>query len=308
MFIVTLVNACATLDLSQQRFVTKTENLDQLHARFYGASTVLFSDGKTTIMIDGFLTRRCPFKHMRSDMSSSLQNIQDALSIGEIDKIDSLLISHAHFDHIMDSVLVANETKAELWGSPTSARVLSGANVNIIDPDSSLLRGNFAIQFYRTPHVEKSCSAKTLERWLLHFSNADRFKHAGDNYSFYITHPSARILVVPSSGFIANATPKIEADVVFLSIGLLGKLDDEDIITYWQQAVVETGAKIVIPIHWDNFFEEPESPFIATPSPADNLKKSMKILTGLADRKEFKKVEILFPPSFDAFALEGLTH
>ncbi|MFE6931120.1 hypothetical protein ACFVDT_03690 [Streptomyces sp. NPDC057699] len=48
-------------------------------------------------------------------------------------------------------------------------------------------------------------------------------------------------------------SPGHSADVVYLGIGMLGRQDPEFRREYWEQIVRNTGARAVLPVHWDDF-------------------------------------------------------
>src|SRR5882724_9650251 len=80
---------------------------DRLSARFFGVSTILFDDGKTAIMTDGFFSRP-PFAQVAfGNIWPDEQRITDALMRGEVNNLSALLVAHSHYDHAMDSARVA---------------------------------------------------------------------------------------------------------------------------------------------------------------------------------------------------------
>ena len=77
----------------------------------------------------------------------------------------------------------------------------------------------------------------------------------------------------------------------------LGKQTPEFVAQYWQETVVQTGAKIVIPIHWDNFFEPLDQPLTAMPRILDAFDQSMAMLLPLAQRDAVKvQLPVAFAP------------
>ena len=71
----------------------------------------------------------------------------------------------------------------------------------------------------------------------------------GQTYAILISHPSGTILHHGSAGFIPGMYDGITADVVLL--GIVGRGDTG---TYLTNIPIKLGAKLVIPIHFDNFF------------------------------------------------------
>jgi L-ascorbate metabolism protein UlaG (beta-lactamase superfamily) len=75
----------------------------------------------------------------------------------------------------------------------------------------------------------------------------------GQSYSIVISHPHGTTLVMGSAGYPDSALQGVKADVVMLTVGLLGILGRKYAEQYWQAAVTTTGADHVIPIHFDDF-------------------------------------------------------
>jgi L-ascorbate metabolism protein UlaG (beta-lactamase superfamily) len=74
----------------------------------------------------------------------------------------------------------------------------------------------------------------------------------------------------------------VKADVVFLGIGFLGKQDLQFARDYWHEVVQATGARLVIPIHWDNFFEPLDKGLHPMPEWMDKFDIAMQRLMPMA--------------------------
>jgi L-ascorbate metabolism protein UlaG (beta-lactamase superfamily) len=59
---------------------------------------------------------------------------------------------------------------------------------------------------------------------------------------------------MPSGNYIEGALDKVKADVLFLGTGGLGNQTDEHRKKLYAETVKKVQPKLVIPIHWDNFF------------------------------------------------------
>lgn len=74
----------------------------------------------------------------------------------------------------------------------------------------------------------------------------------------------------------------MRADVVFLGIGLLGKQSDAFVRDYWREVVQTTGAKIVVPVHWDDFTVSLDRPLRQTGPLFDKVKEALAAIGELA--------------------------
>jgi L-ascorbate metabolism protein UlaG (beta-lactamase superfamily) len=70
----------------------------------------------------------------------------------------------------------------------------------------------------------------------------------GGTFSILIGHPQGRVLHHGSAGFVPGALAGRRADVVLLGVALLPDLGD-----YLKHVVDATGARRVMPVHWDDF-------------------------------------------------------
>lgn len=284
-----------------------------LHARFFGISTVYLSDGESSIMIDGMFTRRSFTKHRKHGFSPDTKAVETGLKNAGIDKVDGLFVGHSHFDHALDAAVTAKKSNATLYGSHSTLKLFPD-----FQKKSEILVGQpyhfgkFSVTAFETQHVPKEPFIKNVEYFLTAvYAQGHKFICAGKVYSFLIQHGDTDILIIPSSSFHHTDLPiKTQADVVFLSIGLLSKQPNAHkyIANYWDNAVKQTNAKLVIPIHYDDFRKPiSASGELTLPSSlTDKISLTMAQLDKLADetKNNGKSVEIRFPPIIKPFMLE----
>ncbi|WP_334036533.1 MBL fold metallo-hydrolase [Alteromonas macleodii] len=295
--------------LPPREFLTPSINQvkGSLYAKFFGTSTVYITDGNNSVMVDGFFTRQGYFKTLATRMKSNEINVNYALERAGVEDVDILLVSHSHYDHALDSENTALLTGATLMGSNRTIFLSPRAKSKKINIDEVIHLGDFEISFYETPHVRKGSFLQIIEKLILWSTGGLRFKDKAEVYSYFLQHPKGNILIIPSSGFSSDIKLPATVDFVFLSIGLLSKQSTEYIENYWQQAVVETCAKHVIPIHWDNFSKPLKQPITTSPKFIDDISKTLDILKKLATHSNCtnSSVEISFPPAYEAFLIDG---
>jgi L-ascorbate metabolism protein UlaG (beta-lactamase superfamily) len=290
-----------------------TELKTGLRAHFFGTTTLLFTDGTTSIMVDGFLSRP-GVAELVLGTEPNKDRIGYALGKAGVEKIDYVLVAHSHHDHAMDAPTIAKEKQAMLVGSKSTWNIAPAMDLDvklkrIIIDREPLPAGTFTVtSFYQDKHAP---TLKVLE-WLLDGDIEKPLRYParvwnykfGGNYTFLLEHQTSKtsILVVPSAKTGLGLEGK-KADVVFLSIGNLDRQSDKKVRKYWKEAVVDTGAKLVIPVHWDSFFKSLEQPLVAVPAFFDDTGCAMETLTYLARRD---KVEISFMPLFKPVLLSGV--
>lgn len=200
----------------------------------------------------------------------------------------------------MDAATVAARTGATVIGSESTENIVCGARlskarIEIASDGKVFSFGHFTITTFETPHSPKPFFPGTIVKPLRMPARLSRFREGG-NFSFLIEHECRRILVVPSCNFTCGKFANVRADTVFLSIGMLGRQDDTFAGNYWQEVVRASHARLVIPIHWDNFTRSLDEPLRPMPRPFDDVCRSMRLLAKFAERDA---VELRIPESFE---------
>ena len=285
----------AAYQLSSQA-VTK----DGLHARFFGATTIQIDDGETAILIDGFFSRPGLAQLLFTNIEPNEVRITAALE--KVSKPAAVLVSHSHYDHAMDSAVVAQKTGAVLFGTNSTANIGHGyskwTNKKIEIPKHGDVQrlGRFSVQFLESPHSPDFWFAGEITDHLKSPVPVSAYRE-GRNHSFLLRHPLGTILIHPSANYSPCLYKDVKADVVFLSIGLLGKQSEAFRREYWQQVVRATGAKLVIPIHWDDLTHPLDEPLLPMPYLVDDFETAMKFIIGMA---EADGIHVRLMPLFEA--------
>ena len=81
-----------------------------------GVTTLLIDDGMSALMTDGFFSRP-KLADLGSPIAPSLPRIDGCLARLGVDRLDAVLPVHTHFDHAMDSAVVAERTGAGWWAA-----------------------------------------------------------------------------------------------------------------------------------------------------------------------------------------------
>jgi L-ascorbate metabolism protein UlaG (beta-lactamase superfamily) len=277
-----------------------------IRARFFGTTTLLIDDGETSLMVDGFFSRPPFTAVLFGKIAPDEARIDRALQRGQVKKVDALLVAHSHYDHALDSAVVARKTGALLVGSVSTANIGRGASVGedrirIVKNGDSIRFGAFEVVFYETPHSPRPAFPGEIEQPLRAPAKSSDYK-LGTTYSFLLRHPRGNVLIVPSANYLPGRFDGIGANVVFLGIGTLGKQTEEFMRTYWNEVVKKTGATLVVPIHWDDFSRSLDEPPRPLPYLADDMSRSMAVLERLA---RADGVTIRFAPLFEPFVCVG---
>jgi L-ascorbate metabolism protein UlaG (beta-lactamase superfamily) len=241
--------------------------------RFTGTSTLLFSDGETAWMIDGWFTRPSPLAVAVGSIEPDLDAIAFGLDRNDVDRLAVVIPVHSHFDHAMDAPEVARRTGALLLGSESTANIGRGwglpeSQIRVAADREPLQFGKFRITLLETRHfqfpdpalAERALSRPEIETPLIPPVAAFDYR-LGKAYAVHVSHPRGTWLIQGSAGYIEGGFHGLTADTVFLGIGGLGTQTADYREAYWRETVERVGAERLMLIHWDSLTGPIEGPF-----------------------------------------------
>ena len=117
----------------------------------------------------------------------------------------------------------------------------------------------------------------------------------GAVYTVVIEHPRGTTVIQGSSGFIEDALEEVKADLVLLCSFGLTSLGRDYAEKYWQELVTKTGAKAVIPMHFDDL-TKPFGEIVPIPRFLDDIEKTARWFEEFRDRWDTDTA--LYKPEF----------
>lgn len=304
-------NTRPSLDEFEARALPATPAADgKLRVTFLGVSSLLFDDGETRVLTDGFFSRPGKLATAIGKVAPDEDRIDAVLRRLEIRHIDVVAPLHSHFDHAMDAAVVAKKTGALLVGSPSTGMIGLGGGLPLdriagIHDGRAMKIGRFSLTWIASRHAPSpKPMAGEIAEPLVPPQPVEAWREGGC-WSLLVEHDGRRILVQSSAGVVDGALAKVQAEVVFLGVGLLSRQDDGYREHYWSEVVRGTHARRVIPIHWDDFWRSLDQPLVASPWATGNVRASIRAIDALANRDH---IELRWLDSFvrtDPFA--GLT-
>ncbi|MGW6120823.1 MBL fold metallo-hydrolase [Nocardia sp. NPDC055165] len=257
---------------------------------FLGVTTLLFDDGESALMTDGFFTRPSLWRTALTPLRTDPARVHSALARAGVRSLDAVVCGHSHYDHALDSAYVAQHTGAILVGSESTAQIGHGADlpfsrVVVVEAGTDITLGNFTLSFAESEHSEPDRARGVIGRALAQPARMRDYK-CGETWSIILTHtPSGRTALIHSSaGFRPGMLDSRSADVAYLSVGQLGHQPCGFIEHYWSETVTAVGAQRVVLTHWDDFFRPLSKPLRALPYAADDLDASVRVLSDCARR------------------------
>ncbi|OBF40832.1 MBL fold metallo-hydrolase [Mycobacterium sp. ACS1612] len=254
-----------------------------------GVTTLLIDDGESALMTDGFFSRPSLLRVGLGRLAPSAPRIDGCLSRLGVRRLEAVLPVHTHFDHAMDSAVVAERTRARVVGGASAVAVGRGAGLpddrlTAVTPGEPVTLGAYDATLVEGEHCPPDRFPGVIREPVVPPVKASAYK-CGEAWSTLVHHrPSnRRLLIVGSAGFVRGALVGHRAEVVYLGVGQLGLQSEQYLTDYWSETVRTVGARRVVLIHWDDFFRPLHKPLRALPYAADDLDESMRTLSRLAE-------------------------
>lgn len=262
-----------------------------IEARFYGSSTLLFDDGETQILIDGFFSRQ-RYSPFFGKIEPDLSQIRDAVlqtgvCIAAIStehpdcrsgtNLRLLIPAHGHYDHALDIGVLAHWSGVDIVADASIRSVIAASK----ELDFSELGSVAPTQPKILPLSEGRKKPLHLGKYGvfdISLIPAEHFKplglrifpgvtsaelefpvslhelKLGTPVNILLKHPRGNILVVPSAGMISKdgISALPNIDTVFLGIGGLDIPPSVSLRRYWENVLSAFQAKSVYLVHWDS--------------------------------------------------------
>lgn len=305
--LVGLRNARPSLDVYAARTLPAATATAPVRVRFAGVATLLFDDGETAWMTDGFFSRP-PFRDVAlTRIAPDRAAIERGLARLEVKRLAAVAPVHSHYDHAMDAPVVAERTGALLVGSESTLNLgrglgLAEDRMKKVLPGERLTFGKWTLRFLASHHVPSALTrdGETIDAPLAPPQRASRWGE-GQTWAIVVEHPAvAPMLILGSAGYEPGSLEGVHAETVFLGVGLLAKRPDEYRTAWWQEDVRRVGARLVIPIHWDDFGRPIDEPFVALPYVAGNVAATIAEVETWGRRDG---IEMRMPPSWTPFEI-----
>ena len=264
--------------------------------RWLGVAGIELSVNDQVLLIDPYLTRlpfwRVAFGRVRPNRELIAEKIQHC---------DFVLVTHAHFDHLMDVPDVVRNTGAVALGSANVCRLLATLGVpptqiRPIEIRDQLALGDFRVEVLPAEHV-------TLSGWWpfggplppnLRPPLRARDYRMDRCFGFLVDVDGYRLLHCPG--------PAVAAEVLFVKP--LGTRPA------WEALLRGVRPQIVVPVHWDDFARSLSKPIRSMAVPSGRVIPPLRRI----DLPRFKymveqivpEVKVLVPEMFHAYDLGEL--
>ena len=302
----TLVNLAAQ-DLQ------KATHSNQVVLKYLGAAGWEITDGNTTILIDPYLSRingpPPPEGHRMAGDTRRAYGWSDVAvpDVGAIDshiqRADFVLVTHTHYDHVLDVPHIALKTGAAVIGTESTENVLRAYAV----PEQQLItvRGgeDYELKAFSLKVIPSIHSALDHKRY---FSSAtapagmkapltlEQMHPEGGTLAYLIRFHGHQILAFGGMNYIEREIQGLEPDVALIGAGSSRK----EIYDYSGRLMRALHyPPLVLPTHWDQFL----TPYDASQQSAiDALQSFVQEIAAASP-----KTKVIVPKYFEPIPLEA---
>jgi L-ascorbate metabolism protein UlaG (beta-lactamase superfamily) len=303
---------CAFADQNQPN----SEKSAQVILRWLGTAGWEISDGTTVILIDPYLSRifgpqppgRTPYARTTGDTRPLYGwddvAVPDVAAIdAHVPRADFVLVTHTHYDHVLDVPRIALKTHATVVGTESTENVLRAYKV----PEEQLItvRGGEDYEFgafslkvipsLHSPLDHKHYFSSEIAHDGMKAPLTLRQMHPeGGTLAYLIRFHGHQILAFGGMNYIEREIEGLEPDVVLMGAAASRK----EIHEYSGRLMRDLHfPALVLPTHWDNF----TAPFGASQQPSiDALQSFLEEIKAASP-----KTKVLTPKYFVAIPLSA---
>jgi L-ascorbate metabolism protein UlaG (beta-lactamase superfamily) len=222
--------------------------------RWLGVAGVELISNNQVLVIDPYFTR-FPFWKM---LIGPVRPQADVIT-HSVQRCDHILVTHSHFDHMMDVPTLALQTGATILGSPNACQIATASGVPVgqthrIDAGDQLSLGEFQVSVLPALH------GKTSLDWLINGPIVHNLTpplraldyRMDECFTFLVTVAGIRLLIGGCETIQENAP----ADI--LIAGMVGLTMNRYL--YYKALMRRVRPKVVIPYHWDDMYRPLSKP------------------------------------------------
>lgn len=262
-----------------------------------GTAGIFLTDTKNLIYFDPFISNLSLMNVLFSRLKPNEDSIKKYVKkIKKYSKsLDAIFVSHAHYDHVIDTPYFMLEGFQNFYGSESAGYVLKSYNIamkeNVLESKKSIKIGKWKITPIESLHGNavfgRILFSGNIDNKLLLPARARDYK-MGKIYSFIVEYKNIQIVHHGSAGYIEGMYENQKADILFL--GVSGWQYSEK---YFENVIGKLNPEIVIPIHYDDFFHPHvsfEKPFIPNVLFNSKMESFLKKLN-----REYPHIRVIIP-------------
>jgi L-ascorbate metabolism protein UlaG (beta-lactamase superfamily) len=306
---VVIVTVLTALAAQNQRVAEKN---NRVVLKYLGTAGWEITDGTSTILIDPYLSRingppppgshSMPGDTRRAYGWGDLATPDVAAIDSHIQRADFVLVTHTHYDHVLDVPHIALKTGAAVIGTESTENVMRAYGV----PDGQLITvrggedyqfGSFSLKVIPSIHSpldhKRYFSSGTAPAGMKAPLTLEQIHPEGGTLAYLIRFHGHQILAFGGMNYIEREIVGLEPDVALIGAGASRK-EIYDYSGRLMRGLHYPG--VVLPTHWDDFL----APYSASQQPAlEALQSFVQEIVAASP-----KTKVLVPKYFEAIPLE----
>ena len=268
--------------------------------RWLGVAGIELTTSDQVLVIDPFFTRISPWQALLGRPHPSCK-----LVVENIPRCDFVLVTHAHWDHVLDVPAVVRSTGATALGSPNVCQLLAASGIPAghiceIAAGDRLDLGHFQVEALPARHPTlfgRPILASPLPSNLRLPLRARDYR-MDRCFSFLIDIDGCRVLDWTS---VDTESPEM-ADMLWVEPYRFHR--------HYEALLGAVRPRVVIPIHWDDFFRplsKPQRPMFRPPTLAAPLPRRVNLVQfQQAIAQIAPETRVVVPKMFRVYDLSGL--
>jgi L-ascorbate metabolism protein UlaG (beta-lactamase superfamily) len=179
---------------------------------FLGVTSLLLDDGGSRILTDGFFSRPSLLAVGSRRIAPDRSRIDAALDRVGVERLDAVVPLHTHYDHAMDSAVVAARTGAVLAGGGSAAELARGHGlgedrIHMVHPRDTVTFGSFRLTWVLSDHCPPDRYPGPITEPVVPPARVREYR-CGEAWSLLVEHRSGRTaLIQGSAGFVPGSLP-----------------------------------------------------------------------------------------------------
>src|SRR5947209_14953664 len=179
-----------------------------LSVTWMGVATLLLDDGSSALLTAGYFSGPSLARVAAGQIAPSPARVDGCLDRAKVSRLEAVIPVHTHFDHVLDSALVADRTGARLVGGQSAANVGRGYGLPedrlVVATSGEPIRlGAFDVTLVESHHCPPDRFPGAIDAPLTPPVRAPAYR-CGEAWSTLVHHrPSdRRLLIQGSAGFV----------------------------------------------------------------------------------------------------------
>jgi L-ascorbate metabolism protein UlaG (beta-lactamase superfamily) len=236
-----------------------------IRVTYLGVNGFQFETNDHALLVDPYFTRvgllsaglDRPIRSDPNRVSEGLKHVRP--------RVDAVLVTHAHFDHLLDAPEIVRRTRARLLSGPTAVQLVesfgvSGNECEIVKPGNMRRIGPWTIRVFAAQH-DRLFGKVPFDKCEGKISSKSPVKASdwcvGEPLGFVIEAAGKRIYI--DSGGVPGAPPDPRIKDVDLAILGVALPDSRD---RFVEAVNRLRPRYILPSHQDDMFAPADRGFV----------------------------------------------